>query len=70
MCDGKKYTQNDMNLAMGTSYRQGLKDRFEWLLDKLNTINRYDLVGEYELYMKKRDTGEYVEIDDVIDLIK
>jgi len=40
------------------------------LIKELNKLQKYDLFGDYDLYIDKSKCGEYLMFDDVEDMIK
>ena len=40
------------------------------IIKELEELHRYDLVGEYDLYMDRQAFGDYFKVDDIVDLIK
>ena len=39
------------------------------LKEKIKSLHRYDIVGEYDHYMQQCDMGDYYEVDDIEELI-
>ena len=40
------------------------------LIKEINKLQKYDLFGDYDHYMAKTDYGEYLQFDDVEEMIK